>query len=259
MFLRRHGLRWFAGVGFRAGTAVWCVSIQRTPHQGMFTTQEKRVLTSLSPSLTETATLSKALGQAALDGTMDGLQAASQPAIALHRTGRVLGMNAAAAALLNDAFFVQGGRLVSADREASAKMARLVEKLAQLRHGEPLAVSPIVVPRSGRATLIVHALAVQGAARSIFLGASALLTVNDLGASRRWCAGTIQSSLGLTPAEARLVLMLAAGDTLSQAARKQGIADGTARFQLKSVFAKTNTRRQSELMMLVHRFPNFGE
>jgi DNA-binding CsgD family transcriptional regulator len=258
-FLRRHGLRWFAGVPFRAGTAVWCVSIQRTPQQGMFTPQEKRLLASVCPSLTEAATLSKAFGQAALDGTLDGLAAVSQPAIALHRTGRVLGMNAAAAGLLSDAFFVQRGRLVAADSRASAKIARLLEKLAQLRHGEPLAIAPIVVPRSGRATLTIHAAAMQGSARSIFLGASALLMINDLGAPRRWSAELVRSSLGLTPAETRLVLMLADGHTLTQAAQKQGITDGTARIQLKSVFAKTDTRRQSELMMLVHRLPNISE
>lgn len=53
---------------------------------------------------------------------------------------------------------------------------------------------------------------------------------------------------GLTPAEARLAHILASGDSLRDAAEKLGVAQSTLRSQLKSIFAKTNTNRQSELI-----------
>jgi hypothetical protein len=37
-----HGLRWFAGIGFRAGHAEWGMSIQRSPQQGPFEAKDKR-------------------------------------------------------------------------------------------------------------------------------------------------------------------------------------------------------------------------
>lgn len=57
----------------------------------------------------------------------------------------------------------------------------------------------------------------------------------------------------LTPAESRLVLRLVAGDSLRSAAQALGIGYETARTTLKSVFHKTGTRRQAELVIaLIH-------
>ena len=51
----------------------------------------------------------------------------------------------------------------------------------------------------------------------------------------------------LTRAEARLASALIRGDTLDDLAERWGISKHTARAQLKAVFQKTDTRRQSEL------------
>lgn len=56
---------------------------------------------------------------------------------------------------------------------------------------------------------------------------------------------------GLTPAESRLAAALADGNSLGQAAETLGITYGTARIQLKAVFAKTGARRQSELVAML--------
>jgi DNA-binding CsgD family transcriptional regulator len=57
----------------------------------------------------------------------------------------------------------------------------------------------------------------------------------------------------LTPAEARLVLCLITGESLRPCARALGIKYETLRGHLKSIFQKTNTHRQAELMMVVMR------
>lgn len=59
----------------------------------------------------------------------------------------------------------------------------------------------------------------------------------------------------LTPAEAELAALLAAGLTVEEAAARRGITVGTARVQLKSVFAKTDTHRQSELVRVLATLP----
>jgi DNA-binding CsgD family transcriptional regulator len=56
---------------------------------------------------------------------------------------------------------------------------------------------------------------------------------------------------GLTPAEARLAQILAGGDSLKEASEKLGFAESTVRSQLKSIFSKTNTNRQSELVRIL--------
>jgi DNA-binding CsgD family transcriptional regulator len=55
----------------------------------------------------------------------------------------------------------------------------------------------------------------------------------------------------ITPAEARLAARLAALRTVEEASDDLGIAVSTARSQLKSVFAKTGTQSQSELLMML--------
>ena len=53
------------------------------------------------------------------------------------------------------------------------------------------------------------------------------------------------------PAEADLVRLLAAGHPLEAAAELRGVTMNTVRSQLKQVFAKTDTKRQAELVRLV--------
>ncbi len=61
----------------------------------------------------------------------------------------------------------------------------------------------------------------------------------------------ISAMFALTPAEGRLAGELARGATLAVAAGNIGITLHTARDRLKSVFAKTHTRRQAELVGLI--------
>lgn len=61
---------------------------------------------------------------------------------------------------------------------------------------------------------------------------------------------------GLTPAECRLAMSLAVGDSLKDAAGCSGLRQSTLRSQLKSIFAKTNTKRQSELIRLLLLAPS---
>jgi len=56
---------------------------------------------------------------------------------------------------------------------------------------------------------------------------------------------------GLTEAETQLVELLCQGSSLDEAADARGVTMNTARTQLKQVFAKTHTSRQSELVRLV--------
>jgi DNA-binding CsgD family transcriptional regulator len=56
---------------------------------------------------------------------------------------------------------------------------------------------------------------------------------------------------GLTEAETQLVELLCQGSSLDEAAGARGVTLNTARSQLKQVFAKTHTSRQSELVRLV--------
>jgi DNA-binding CsgD family transcriptional regulator len=67
--------------------------------------------------------------------------------------------------------------------------------------------------------------------------------------------GLLRDLYGMTIAEERLALRLALGETLSEAADHLGIARNTAHCQLDSIFVKTDTHSQTELVRLLHRGP----
>jgi DNA-binding CsgD family transcriptional regulator len=80
--------------------------------------------------------------------------------------------------------------------------------------------------------------------------ARALVFLTDLARPSLPAPDRIAAILGLTSAEGRLVAQLTEGRELADAAERLGISVHTARSQLKSVFVKTDTHRQAELVAL---------
>lgn len=82
-------------------------------------------------------------------------------------------------------------------------------------------------------------------------GAVAAVFVTDPAASDPLSHERLHSLYGLTPAESRLASLLADGKELRQAAEALEVSLHTVRTQLRSLFAKTDTRRQAELVRLL--------
>jgi DNA-binding CsgD family transcriptional regulator len=248
-----NGFQWFAAVGFWANTALWALSIQRTPAEGPFEERDKRALAGVSRRLTEMATLSAAVGRSALSGATNTLNAVHQPAIAVDRLGFVLDANPAAEAMFDDCLHVKDRRLFVADARAKACLETLTDQLRVTPDTAALPCDPIVVRRKGQAPVIVRALPVHGAARNPFLGARALLTLAAVAPRPGPKPALLAKIFGLTPAEAKLASLMAEGLSPERAAEELKIARGTARNHLKAVFAKTATHRQGELVALLSR------
>ena len=66
---------------------------------------------------------------------------------------------------------------------------------------------------------------------------------------------TLRDWYSLTPAEARVAVLLAGGHSVKDIVERLGIGTNTARTHLKSIFAKTETRRQGELIRLLLSSP----
>ena len=75
--------------------------------------------------------------------------------------------------------------------------------------------------------------------------------INDPDATAPALVGVLQRVYGLTPRETEFTRMLAEGLDLERIAALSGVTKETARSRLKSVFAKTGTHRQAELLRLV--------
>jgi DNA-binding CsgD family transcriptional regulator len=80
---------------------------------------------------------------------------------------------------------------------------------------------------------------------------SVLVFVADPDQQIKPATSLLRECYGLTTAEARLAMPLIEGHSLKEAADICGVTHNTAKSQLKSIFVKTNVRRQSELVKVL--------
>jgi DNA-binding CsgD family transcriptional regulator len=64
-------------------------------------------------------------------------------------------------------------------------------------------------------------------------------------------ADLLRRCYGLTPAEARLTMLLLQGHSLKESADFCRVTQNTAKSQLKSIFSKTHVKSQGELIRLL--------
>lgn len=167
---------------------------------------------------------------------------------ALSSNGTILEMNNSAREMLSRADVVKlhDGVLISAIAASSAKLENAMH---QGMAGETSKL--LLNGEDGVAPVIVQILPVNPAKIPAPQPISILVYIwNPLQDTREF-GGVLSDLYGLTQAETRLVSMLAIGTSLNLAARQLGISRNTAGNQLQSIFAKTGTHRQSELLVQI--------
>jgi DNA-binding CsgD family transcriptional regulator len=247
------GFKWAAGVGFSAGPAMWALCLHRTLRQEPFAAFDTGLLETLSQKLTEVATLSTAVGRISLVSATNALNLVRTPAVAIDRLGFVIDANAAMDTVFGDRIYIKNRRLFFGDKQAKESLDQLLMRVRVTPDTATLPCEPIIIRRVGIGPVIVRVLPVHGAARNPFLGARALLTFSSVDRKVGSDAALLSKVFGLTRAEARLAAIVAQGNSPDQAAEQLGISVVTARNQLRAVFAKTETHRQSELVALLSR------
>lgn len=251
-FLAPHGLRWFAGVKVASGDDLWCLSIQRSIAQGPFSPAALRKLAMLSSHLSTSAALARALGFARADAALSAFEASNGAVILLDRHGRVIRSNEAAVRLFGPDLQVRGGRIVSANHPATAALDRALHALLWQPNSTAL-LPPVCIPRSQGRPFLAYPLRLSEVSANWMAPCQAIVLIVDLEQQPRPPEEALRISFGLSPAEAKLAQNLVSGESVEATAEHSGIAYETARNQLKSIFAKTDTHRQSELVGLLTR------
>jgi DNA-binding CsgD family transcriptional regulator len=172
---------------------------------------------------------------------------------------RVVFANPAARALLaaGEGLALRGGCLEAAGQGALASLiagCAVKPRLPSLRvRGGDLEIAR----GAGRAPFQVTVVPISAEGRIVevpWLGLRApvaIVAVTDPDVERRRLERYLRDVFGLTPAESSLAAEIAKGDGRKAAAERRGVALSTARAQLSSIFEKTGTRRQAELVRLV--------
>jgi DNA-binding CsgD family transcriptional regulator len=211
--------------------------------------EEERILASFTWSLIEIAAVARAHGS--VSSPTAALDAMRLAAIALDQHGFVAEVNAAAEAVFDNDFRIKDRRLFVRDSAARAILKEIIDQLRASPRLNPLATDPIIVQRQDKMPVIVRIWPFDWAAHLPTQEVRALLTLNALGPKPGPPAAILAKTFRLTPAEAKLACVIARGASPEIAAGELKISRETARNQLKSVFAKTDTHRQSELVALL--------
>jgi DNA-binding CsgD family transcriptional regulator len=199
--------------------------------------------------LIEIAAVSGARGTATSPTAM--LNAMRLPAIALDRHEFVVDANAAAEVVFDDNIRIKDGRLFVRDIATRTLLKDAIDQLKDLPRRDSLTAEPVIVPRTDKLPVIVWIWPFEGPLHSPAQEVRVLLTLNALGPGPGPPAAIIAKTFRLTPSEAKLACIIARGAPPDIAASELKISRETARNQLKSVFAKTDTHRQSELVALL--------
>ena len=209
--------------------------------------EEERILASFTQRLIEIAAVSGAHETAS--SSIAALNAMRLPAIALDQHGLVADANAAAEAVFDQNINIKDRRLFVRNPDARTLLKNAVDQLKELPRLDSLALEPVIVPRMDKLPVIVRIWPFEG--RTPGQEVRAILTFNALGPRPGPSAAILAKTFRLTPSEAKVACIIARGAPPDIAARELHISRETARNQLKSVFAKTDTHRQSELVALL--------
>lgn len=256
-FLLPEGLRYVLGSRITADEADpqggYLMGLLRGPERGVFSAETQARVQRLMPHLQRAFALKDQLEQLHEHARMleAALEAAGPAALALDRSGRIRHADAQARGWLAAASPVlsRRGRLQLAAGGAAAqeRLQAAIERCA--RSGE---IQALALPGH---TLTLSRMPARGVERADDRPALLLCLIAPTRRPRLPPVGQLVALLGLTPAEARLARGLAAGLSLEEHAEQQGVRLATVRTQLKAIFAKTGTHRQSDLVRLLDTIP----
>lgn len=186
--------------------------------------------------------------------TADALDRLSCGTVLVDRRGRATYSNRSAETLFGQGIDIKRGHLTAEDSASNSCLQQLIASATSAQFVTNREASrPVVIRRLGRRPLLIEALPAVERTYAPFAHGHALLMITDCEDRSPSDAARLQMTFRLTDSETRLAVQLSSGKTFAEAAEVLGIAYETSRSQLKSVFAKTGTRRQAELARLLAR------
>ncbi|HKR31052.1 MAG TPA: helix-turn-helix transcriptional regulator [Terriglobales bacterium] len=233
------------------------LTTHRARRAGPFDENHVELLRQLSPHL------QRAVG---IHGQMTGLRnmlqslecavdRASRGIVFVDAKRKVLFANARARDLFasHNGVWLEHGTIVACGLRQNEKLQRAIDRSAQTGTGKATHSGVVLrIDRNNAAhPLVITVTPFPNRAGVTPQGTCAALFITDLEANGDDPGFLLETVYGLTPAEKRLASILSSGCTLEQTAEQMQIQRSTAVSHLKSIFSKTNTNRQSELLRLL--------
>ncbi|MGV2129977.1 helix-turn-helix transcriptional regulator [Agrobacterium vitis] len=248
---------WPRGFGFAAGVSfdlpqekIIAISIERKRDSGPIEEKHLDLLNSVGRDLRRSLILASQLEFKAVDNSLRALQLARLPTAALTAKGKILGCNTVfeagnpryAIAAFDQLRFLHPAAQASFEASLAAGMAAGASR-------EEMQGAQFACPgQPGLPPAVVYLIPAARLNVGLFSPVSFFIILVPLSRSNGLTSEMIQSLMNLTRAEARLTKLLLDGEPLRDAAQALGIQLETARSQIKTVLAKTDMARQTDLI-----------
>ncbi len=253
-FLAPRGLLWNATAAL--GRTL-LISVKRGKQRGPYEGVDLSALNATLSRLRAASRIASMSWRSQFTGRLSAFERLGKGALLIDGQGRLLESNAYVR--FGDGLDVVGDYLTTpriADRPALERFLAAVIQGGE--HASAASTTLALSRRKGLRPLVIDGIACTNALRSLHSRAAALLLVTDLDRQMHLPDGILKSVFELTTTEARLARQLAAGGSLREVSMCLGISEGHARQRLKSVFVKTGTKRQGELVMLLAKLGDRG-
>ena len=193
-----------------------------------------------------------AMDRAASQGMLVGLDQTGHAAMILDGDGRVVAMNRLAEKYVSHTICIRDGRLSGPPCADSERLEMLVSDVVRsaTRPGKaPIEITVVLQPDG--IPLIVRAAAIGPADGAVFTRTKILVTFTSTDLEVHSKAPILRKAFGLTATEASVALALTDGASARAIAEDRGVSVATIRSHLKTIFIKTQTKRQATLVGLV--------
>jgi DNA-binding CsgD family transcriptional regulator len=239
-------LGYFVGLNVKVGRQTWIAAVDREagaaePDEMLFR-RVRRVL----PALSASVRASFVLGQKRFGVWNDFLAEQSRGVFVLDCLGRVIDQNEVAETFLKRGLRLRNGVLQLKDAPRDGAFQRLIGAACAIF--PPASLPPPVFWRDDDLQLLLGETVRVKPSSSFHTHGAALLVVRSVHEERAPISELLKRTASLTEAECRLAAALFEGHSLAEYASDAGNTVGTVRQQLKSIFRKTQTKRQAELV-----------
>ena len=196
--------------------------------------------------------MARAFGFVRLETALSSFEASRTAVAMIDRVGEVVRLNASAERLLGPDLQIARRRIISSSRDATCALDRALNELLWSRRPEAFQ-PPVVLPRRIGRPIIAYPSRLSSSVSEVFAFCQGFVVFVDLETRLDLTEGDLRGIFNLTAAEARLTDRLLREESLKAAAESLNVATGTARNQLKSIYQKTGTHSQGQLIALVAR------
>lgn len=252
-----HGFGYCVGLHLPLGQQDWIACVERelgapAPDRRLFD-RVQRIL----PSLRDAARASFLLGRKRLESWSDFLSEQGRALFLVDFQGRVVDRNEASERFLGGGIDLKNRRLVLTDPQAEAAFQQLLASACTIAGGGELP-APVFWRGGDRTPLVADVVRLKPSLRFFHSQEAAIVVLRAVGANRPELSELLKRSARLTDAELRLAVALFEGQSLAEYAASVGNSVGTVRQQLKSIFKKTQTGRQGELLTWMRKLQASG-